>query len=88
MDCYLGDMATETIHIVLTWSADKRGKLRAETPIKFKTAEEAKRRAERAESRFTGVVALSQGYDTDTEQADEDPTVLFRAGRTPSEFDE
>lgn len=81
-------MATETVHIVLTWSADKRGRLRAETPLKFKTADEAKRRAERAESRFAGVVALSQGYDTDTEQADENLAVLFRAGRTPPEFDE
>lgn len=81
-------MATEVIHIVLTWSADKRGKLRAETPIKIKTAAEAKDRAVRSEGRFAGVVALSQSYDVDTEQADETPVVLFRAGRTPTEFDE
>ncbi|WP_245479840.1 hypothetical protein [Hansschlegelia zhihuaiae] len=54
-------MTTETIHIVLTWRADKRGKLRAETPLKFKTAGEAKARAERAAGRFAGVVAISQG---------------------------
>jgi hypothetical protein len=81
-------MATEKIHIVLTWSADKRGKLRAEAPMKFKSAAEAKGRAERSEGRFVGVVALSQGYDVDTEQADETPVVLFRAGRTPAEFEE
>ncbi|WP_244593682.1 hypothetical protein [Methylopila sp. Yamaguchi] len=56
--------------------------------MKFKTAAEAKGRAERSEGRFAGVVALSQGYDVDTEQADENPVVLFRAGRTPTEFEE
>ena len=81
-------MATEMIHIVLTWSADKRGKLRAETPMKFKTAAEAKGRAERLEGKVAGVVALSQGYDVDTEQADENPLILFRAGRTPAEFED
>ncbi|WP_245258609.1 hypothetical protein [Methylopila sp. M107] len=75
------------IHIVLTWSADKRGKLRAETPMKFKTALEARGRAERSAGRFAAVVALSQGYDVDTEQADENPVVLFRSGRTPAEFE-
>lgn len=81
-------MATEMIHIVLTWSADKRGKLRAETPMKFKTAAEAKGRAERSEGKVAGVVALSQGYEVDTEQADENPLILFWAGRTPAEFED
>ena len=79
-------MPTETIHIVLTWRADKKGKLRAEPPLKFKTAAEAKARAERSAERFAGVAAISQNYDVDTEQADENVTVLFWAGRVPPEF--
>lgn len=81
-------MTTETIHIVMCWAADKRGKLRAETALKFKTAAEAKARAKRSAERFAGVVAMSQAYDVDTEMAEENPTVLFRAGRVPAEFEE
>lgn len=81
-------VTTAVIHLVLTYRADKRGKLKAETPLTFKTAAEAKARAERAEPRFAGVVAISQTYDVDTEEVDENPAVLFRAGRLPREFAE
>jgi hypothetical protein len=81
-------MTTDTVHLVLTWRAGPRGKLKAEPPLKFKTAAEAKARAERAADKFAGVVAISQGFDVDTEQADESPTVLFKAGQVPAEFHE
>ncbi|HEY0291318.1 hypothetical protein [Hansschlegelia plantiphila] len=80
-------MASDVVHLVLTYSLDKRGKLRAEAPLKFGTAREAEARAQRAEARFAGVVALSQAYDVDTEQAEE-TRILFRAGRLPPEFDD
>ncbi len=81
-------MATETIHLVLTRRSGPRGQLKAEPPLKFKTADQAKARAERAADKFAGVVAISQGFDVDKEQADESPTVLFRAGQVPGEFGE
>ncbi|TBN55364.1 hypothetical protein EYR15_03450 [Hansschlegelia quercus] len=81
-------MATETIHIFQAWSAGKGNRLRAEAPIRFKSAAEAKGRAERGAEKFAGVVAISQVVDVDTGEVDENATVLFRAGRTPAEFGE
>lgn len=81
-------MANETIHIFQAWTAGKGNRLRAETPVRFKTAAEAKGRAERAVEKFAGVVAISQVVDVDTGEIDESPAILFRAGRTPPEFDE
>lgn len=81
-------MATETIHIFQAWTAGKGSRLRAETPLRFKTAAEARARAERGAEKFAGVVAISQVVDVDTGEVDENPAVLFRAGRTPAEFGE
>ncbi len=81
-------MATDTIHVVIAYRVDGRGKLLGEPPLQFKSAAEATARAQRMPGSFAGVVAFSQTYDADTEQAEETPTVLFRNGRLPPEFDE
>ncbi|KQQ85676.1 hypothetical protein [Aureimonas sp. Leaf324] len=56
--------------------------------MEFKTAVEAKGRAERDAARTAGVVALQQTIDTDTGEVVEDPVVLARYGELPSEFDQ
>lgn len=81
-------MATETIHIFQAWTAGKGNRLRAEPPMRYETAAEAKGRAERSAERFAGVVAISQVVDVDTGEVEENPAILFRAGRTPAEFGE
>lgn len=81
-------MVTETIHIFQAWAAGKGSRLRAETPMRFKSAAEAKGRAERSADKFAAVVAISQVVDVDTGEIEENPVVLFRSGRTPAEFGE
>jgi hypothetical protein len=81
-------LSTETHHLVLLWRADKKGKLRAEPAMTYRTAEAAKGRAERAAEKFAGVVAISQEVDADTGEVGENPVVLFRAGKVPPEFGE
>ncbi|MDB5531934.1 MAG: hypothetical protein JWO28_249 [Hyphomicrobiales bacterium] len=77
----------ETIHIMLSWRAGKGNRLKAEPPMKFKTASEAKGRAERSVDKFAGVVAMTQIVDQDTGEVGENPKILFRAGRLPPDFD-
>jgi hypothetical protein len=80
-------VTTETIHIMLSWRAGKGNRLKAEPPMKFKTASEAKGRAERSVDKFAGVVAMTQIVDQDTGEVGENPKILFRAGRLPPDFD-
>lgn len=81
-------MATEQIHLALLWRADRKGKLRAEQPLKFKAPDQAKARVERAADRFAGGVAITQSIDTDTGEVDEKVVEHFRFGRLPREFEQ
>ena len=81
-------MAKETVHLVQAYVAGKgRTRLRAEPAVGCKTAEEARRKAERLSTLRLGVVAFSATADADLGDYDENPVILFHAGRLPPPFD-
>lgn len=79
-------MARETIHIVQSFVSGKGG-LRPEPAVQFPSAERARREAEKLASTKLGVVAFSTGGDAETGDFDEQPAILFRAGRLPEQFE-
>ena len=63
-------------------------RLGAGQAMQFKTADEARRRADRDGDRLgvvVGVVAIEQTVDVDTGEILEEPIVLARHGRVPDE---
>ena len=81
-------MATETVHIVQAYVAGRGKGLKAEQQVGCKTPEEARRKAERLAPLRVGVVAFSVTADTEMGDYDENPAILFKAGRLPPPFDE
>lgn len=81
-------MAIETVHIVQAYVAGRGKGLKAEQQVGCKTAEEARRKAERLSPLRVGVVAFSVTADTEMGDYDETPTILFKSGRLPPPFDE
>ena len=66
-----------------------RGKaLKAEQQVGCKTAEEARRKAERLAPLRVGVVAFSATADTELGDYDENPVILFKSGQLPHPFSE
>ena len=80
-------MTTETTFLVQAFSGDKGGHLKAGTPVPCRSADGARRTAERLSLNHLGVVAFSVTSDPETGDYDDQPTVFFRAGQLPSEFD-
>ncbi|MET4682610.1 hypothetical protein [Brevundimonas faecalis] len=76
-------MAVETVHIVQTYVQGRGKSLKAEQPAGCKTAEEARRKAERLAPLRLGVIAYSVSADTEMGDYDESPTILFKAGELP-----
>ena len=81
-------MAKETVYILQTYVAGRGRGLKAEQQVGCKTAEEARRKAERLAPLREGVVAFSATADTELGDYDENPVILFKAGRLPHPFDE
>jgi hypothetical protein len=81
-------MPVETVHIVQAYVAGRGKNLKAEQQVGCKTAEEARRKAERLAPLRVGVVAFSVTADTELGDYDENPTIHFRAGRLPPPFDD
>ena len=79
-------MATETVHIVQAYIAGRGKALRAEAQIGCKTAEDARRKAERLAPLRLGVVAFSTSADVEMGDYDENPTILFKSGQLPFPF--
>lgn len=86
-------MSRQTNYFVQSFDATTGDQLKAGAPIACRTAEGALRTAERLALSKTGVlskggvVAFSTTSDADTGDYDGQPTVLFRAGNLPAEFD-
>jgi len=80
-------MARETIYFVQAFNPGKGQGLKAELAISCKSAEGARRTAERLVPNSAGVVAFSSTGDTETGDYDEEPTVFFRSGRLPAAFE-
>jgi hypothetical protein len=81
-------MASETVYILQSYVAGRGKALKAEQQVGCKTAEEARCKAERLAPLREGVVAFSATADTELGDYDENPVILFKAGRLPHPFDE
>lgn len=81
-------MSRETVHILQTYVAGRGKGLRAEPQVACKTAEEARRKAERLAPLRLGAVAFSMTVDADLGDYDESPVILFKSGQLPPPWDE
>jgi hypothetical protein len=80
-------MSQQTNFLVQAFEPGKGDHLKAGMPIVCRTAEGARRTAERLSLSKTGVVAFSTTSDAETGDYNDQPTVFFRFGRLPNEFD-
>ena len=81
-------MAQETVYILQTYVAGRGKGLKAEPQVGCKTAEEARRKAERLAPNRLGVIAFAATADVEMGDYDDNPTILFKAGRLPPPWDE
>jgi hypothetical protein len=81
-------MASETVYILQTYVAGRGKGLKAEQQVGCKTAEEARRKAERLAPLRLGVVAFAATADTELGDYDENPVILFKSGQLPHPFSE
>lgn len=80
-------MARETFYIVQAFIAGKGNRLAADKPIPCKTADAARRTAERLSQTKLGVIAFASSGDQELGDYDDEPTIIFKAGRLPEQFD-
>ncbi len=81
-------MARETVYIVQAYDAGKGNRLKADTPVPCKSAEAARRTAERLALTKIGVVAFSSSGDQELGEYDDEPIIIFRIGRLPQQFED
>lgn len=81
-------MARETLYLVQAFTAGKGTRLTADPPVRCRSREVARRRAEDLAPTRAGVVAFSTSADTELGDYDDEPTIIYKAGRLPSSFDE
>lgn len=81
-------MTRETVYIVQAYIAGKNGRLAADRLIPCKTLEAARRTARRLTETKLGVVAFSSSGDQELGDYDDEPSLIFKAGRLPEQFDD
>jgi hypothetical protein len=81
-------MARETLYLVQAFRSGKGTRLSADPPIQCKSVEGARRRAEGMAETKAGVVAFSTSGDAEAGDYDEEPTIIFKAGRLPAAFED
>ena len=81
-------MARETIYVVQAFMAGRGTRLTADTPIRCKSLEGARRRAEGLVTTKAGVVAFSTSGDSEQGEYDDEPTIIFKSGHLPAPFEE
>ena len=81
-------MAKETVHIVQAYAQGRGKSLKAEQQVGCKTAEDARRKAERLAPHRAAIVAFTVTADTEMGDYDENPTILFRSWPLPHPFGE
>jgi len=81
-------MVRETIYLVQAFRTGKGARLTADTPVRCKSPDTARRTAEGLAQTRAGVVAFATSGDTELGEYDEEPTIIFRAGRLPAPFEE
>lgn len=80
-------MARETIHFVQAFITKGKG-LRGETPVACRSAEAARRMAEKLAPAKAGIVAFSTTGDIELGEYDDEPTVFFKTGLLPPQFED
>ena len=81
-------MAVETIYLVQAFKIGNGARLIADTPIRCKSSDTARRTAEKLATTKAGVVAFATSGDAELGEYDEAPTIIFKAGRLPASFEE
>lgn len=79
-------MARETIYLVQAYRAGRGTRLIADQPISCKSAEHARRAAERLGASKAGVVAFATSGDPELGEYDDEPAIIFKQGRLPAQF--
>lgn len=80
-------MSRETVYIVQAYIAGRGNRLKADPPIPCKSADAAERTAGRLAQTKLGVVAFASSGDQELGEYDDEPVVLFKAGRLPEMFE-
>jgi hypothetical protein len=81
-------MTRETIYLVQVFDLGKGNRLTPGAPIRCRSSETALRRAELLAATKAGVVAFSTSGDAELGDYDESPTIIFKAGRLPTAFED
>ena len=81
-------MTRETVHIVQAYIAGRGNRLRADPPVPCKSADAARRTAERLAETKCGVIAFSSSGDAELGDYDDEPVIIFKTGRLPPQFDD
>ncbi|WP_426051441.1 hypothetical protein [Brevundimonas sp. SL161] len=81
-------MAIATVYTIQTYGQGRGKGLKAGQQQGCKTADEARRKAERPVPLRLGVVAFAASADTEIRDDDENPTILFKAGQLPLPWNE
>ena len=79
-------MARETIFLVQAYRPGKGTRLIADTPLRCKSLDAARRAAERLAQTKAGVVAFSTSGDAELGEYDDEPVIILKAGRLPAQF--
>ncbi len=80
-------MARETIYLVQAFVAKGKG-FRAEPPVACLSPERARRMAEKLAPTKSGVVAFATSGDAELGDYDDTPTVFFKSGLLPPQFED
>ncbi|WAJ26898.1 hypothetical protein [Antarcticirhabdus aurantiaca] len=82
-------MPTKTVYLAQGFERKGKG-FRPGTPFPFKTADEARRRAERGRDNFNGrlvgFIALQMDVDEESGDPQGEPVLLAKFGELPREF--
>jgi hypothetical protein len=79
-------MTRESTFLVQAFNS-KGGRLKPNPPVACKSADGARGTAERLSLCHVGVIAFTVASDPDTGDHDDRPTIFYRAGQVPAEFD-
>ena len=80
-------MARETAYIVQSFAQGRGTALKADRQIPCKSADAARRMAEKLAATKLGVVAFSSSGDAELGEFDDQPNILFKAGRVADAFE-
>jgi hypothetical protein len=79
-------MARETVYLVQAFKSGKGTRLDADPAIRCKSSDGALRRAEGLALTHAGVVAFATTGDAELGEYDDEPMIIFKAGRLPAPF--